>query len=257
MNTAAHSESALIIFAKAPIPGQVKTRLCPPLTPDEAATLHGSFVLDMLERSRDAIRSERQLVDRFVACTPSPEHAFFKVIEARHGVRLLAQLGEDLGQRMHRAFEATFSHGYRRALLIGTDLPLMPGSYLGEALTRLSDHDVVLGPAVDGGYYLVGLTHPTAELFTGSPWSTDQVWSLTLKKAESLGLRTTLLPTCRDVDRLEDLHAIIQECGLADAKGGRDNPLLSKRTTGVLRTLATRLQARETSKPADRTGAHP
>ena len=97
-------QAALVIFAKAPIPGEVKTRLCPPLTPDEAATLHGSFVLDMLERTKFAVAKLQLPFHRYLACAPSSELVFFKIMEERQGVRLLDQVGEDLGQRMHRTF---------------------------------------------------------------------------------------------------------------------------------------------------------
>src|SRR5919106_2141922 len=96
------SRPALVLFAKAPIPGEVKTRLCPPLTPDEAASLHGSFVLDALERSRAT------KLDRFLACSPSSEHVFFKVLGERQGVRLIDQKGDDLGARMAAAFQTVF-----------------------------------------------------------------------------------------------------------------------------------------------------
>src|SRR6185436_20320798 len=96
--------AALVIFAKAPIPGQVKTRLCPPLTPDEAATMHGSFVLDTLERTRAAVSKFRLSVDRYLACAPSSTLAFFKIMEERHAVRLLDQEGDELDARMNRVF---------------------------------------------------------------------------------------------------------------------------------------------------------
>ena len=259
------AETALVIFAKAPIPGQVKTRLCPPLTPDEAATLHGTFVLDALERSRGAVKQFRVSVDRFVACSPSTDHAFFKVLEARHGVHLLPQIGDDLGARMSHAFQHAFTLGYRYALLTGTDLPLLPGSSYADAIKLLADHDVVLGPALDGGYYLIGLKRLVPDLFADIPWSTNTVLSLTVKKAEALGLRTGLLPVCRDVDRLEDLLALIEEMkigqgasveGPAGKKAKRTasspltshpsplTPVLSRRTAGVLQTLASRLRTR-------------
>jgi uncharacterized protein len=242
----APSDSALIIFAKAPIPGQVKTRLCPPLTPDEAASLHGSIVLDMLERSRTAAS-----LDRFVACAPSSDHVFFKILEERHGARLIAQAGDDLGARIARAFADVFALGYRRALVIGTDLPTLPGSVFGEAVTLLATHDVVLGPALDGGYYLVGLRKPSPELFTGIPWSTDRVLPLTQQKAVALGLHQALLPVRRDIDTIDDLMAVIEEFENG-APGGRKEPSLhrasptasglSPRTAGVLRLLASRLR---------------
>ncbi len=270
------ASSALIIFAKAPIPGQVKTRLCPPLTPDEAASFHGSLVLDALERSRDAAKrarakSGRLCLDRFVACAPSARHVFFKIIEERHGVQLLDQIGDDLGARMDQACNAIFARGYQRVLVVGTDLPTLPASFYAQALSLLSDHDLVLGPALDGGYYLIGLRRPMPDLFVEISWSTDQVFALTLKKAEALGLKIGLLPAWRDVDTIDDLLALIEEAGLGpgrEARGARPAargrsgtsnpeprtpnmtpspsplaPSLSKRTAGVLRLLASRLHA--------------
>lgn len=103
-NLSARVESACIIFAKAPIPGEVKTRLCPPLTYDEAASLHGSFVLDTLERTKLAITTHRLLSDRYLACSPSASHVFFKIMEERHSVTIFDQVGEDVGARMHHSF---------------------------------------------------------------------------------------------------------------------------------------------------------
>ncbi len=289
----ARPDSALIIFAKAPIPGQVKTRLCPPLSPDEAASLHGSFVLDILEKTRGGasqkfdVRSSTLkdkkgqtsnleprtsgLFDRFLACIPSPDHVFFKILEERHGVRLIAQAGADLGARMARALADIFAQGYRRALVIGTDLPTLPGSVIGEALTLLDTHDLVLGPAQDGGYYLIGLRKPAPELFAGIPWSTGRVLALTQTKASAAGLKTALLPIRRDIDTIDDLKALIDESGLEaigkgqGALGGRressphcPSPIascLSPRTAGVLRLLADRLRThpqhtQESRKPA-------
>jgi rSAM/selenodomain-associated transferase 1 len=266
-------EAALVIFAKAPIPGQVKTRLCPPLTPDEAATLHGSFVLDVLECSGRAAypkgsRKGLLTLDRFLACAPSSDHVFFKIMEERHGVHLIDQVGEDLGSRMSQAFQVVFDMGYRKALIIGTDLPTLPESALRQAQDLLTDHDLVLGPSLDGGYYLIGLTKPAPDLFTGIPWSTGHVCEATRTKADAMGLKTALLPTCRDVDTIEDLMAVIREAGFGAPHEAPDtrraakeppnfqartsnragqapspeprSPLLSKRTAGALRLLASR-----------------
>ncbi len=233
------AEGALIIFAKAPIPGQVKTRLCPPLTPDEAASLHGSFVLDALERSREAGGQGPVTVDRFLACAPPADHVFFKIMEERQRVRLLLQSGDDLGARMDQAFKEVFSLGYQRALLVGTDVPSLPASCYREAFTLLSDHDLVLGPSLDGGYYLIGLKRSVPDLFMEIPWSTDEVFSLTRTKAEALGLNMALLPTRRDVDTIDDLLAAIEEKGL------------SVRTAGALRLLAGRLKSRLSTDTAE------
>ena len=235
--------TALVIFAKAPIPGQVKTRLCPPLTPDEAATLHGSFVLDTLERTKIAVGKLKLRMDRYLACAPSSAHVFFKIMEERHGVKLIDQVGDDLGARMHQAVEMMFSLGYRRTLIIGTDAPTLPLEYLRQALTSLENHDLALGPAFDGGYYLIGMSKPIPELFSDIPWSTDQVLRLTQEKAAGLGLTTALIQPWRDVDTLADLRTLIETCN-AEAKRPKNDRMLSSRTAGVLQALAKRLHSR-------------
>ena len=227
------STSCLIIFSKAPIPGEVKTRLCPPLTPDEAASLHGSMVLDLLERTKRC-----QGVHRILACSPSLDHPFFKTVGSRHGIQLINQAGEDLGSRMDHAIQAGFSQGFKNVILIGTDIPSLQPSIVKAAQDQLIDHDVVLGPTYDGGYYLIGLRHPQAELFTDLPWSTDQVCSLTRTKAETLGLSVGDLQHERDLDTLADLQRHIQ------VLDGPQSSLISLRTQGVLRTLKARVATR-------------
>ena len=235
--------TALVIFAKAPIPGQVKTRLCPPLTPDEAATLHGSFVLDTLERTQVAVTKFKLPFDRYLACAPSATHVFFKIMEERQRVRVMDQIGDDLGARMNHAFEILFARGYHRVLIVGTDVPTLPLDYFKQALSLLDHHDLVLGPAIDGGYYLIALTRVVPELFSGIPWSTDQVLTLTREKAATLGLQTALLEPWRDVDTLTDLQTLIDACAI-DAKTPKHDRVFSSRTAGVLETLAKRLQSR-------------
>jgi rSAM/selenodomain-associated transferase 1 len=244
------SDSALIIFAKAPIAGQVKTRLCPPLMPDEAASLHGSFVLDALERSKAAIAKHRLPLDRYLACAPSARHVFFQILEERHGVKLVDQAGEDLGARMAQACSTVFSLGYKNLLLTGTDVPSLPSETYRDALALLANHDLVLGPARDGGYYLIGMKRPAPELFTDIPWSTDRVLDLTRQKADRLGFKIGLLPAQRDIDTIDDLLALIEEAGIGREIRGtlpRPSPLatsLSPRTRGALELIAQRLRSR-------------
>ena len=237
------AEAAVVIFAKAPIPGQVKTRLCPPLTPDEAATLHGSFVLDTLERTKTAVGRLKLPLDRYLACAPSSALAFFKIMEERQGVCLIDQVGKDLGARMHQAFDTMFARGYKRVLIVGTDVPTLPLIHYKQALTLLDRHDAVLGPALDGGYYLIGLTKPAAGLFDNIPWSTEQVLKLTRDKADGLRLSTALLPEWRDVDTIDDLAALIEASSL-DAKKPKQEQSFSSRTAGTLQLLAKRLRSR-------------
>jgi len=223
--------TALIIFAKAPIPGEVKTRLCPPLDSDEAASLHGTLVLDAIERTKGV-----QGVTLYVAGTPDLAHPFFKVMEGRYGAKLLLQRGPDLGSRMKWAMQDAFEQGAQEVLLTGTDLPTLPRAHLVEALTLVKRHDVVLGPTADGGYYLIGLRKMVPALFDGIMWSTVSVFAETKKKIAQAGLSLGLLPECRDLDTLEDLKTFIGLCGKDRA--------MTKRTEGALRLIAARLKER-------------
>lgn len=228
------STAAIIIFAKAPVAGQVKTRLCPPLTPDEAASLHGSLVLDMLERCQSL-----KGYDRILAGTPTSHHPFFRAMEARFKVPVWDQLGDDLGARMASAFKTALGAPYRSVVVIGTDIPGINGPLLTAAMKSLQDHDVVLGPTVDGGYYLIGLRSPQPELFEEIPWSTDQVYALTEQKIKARSLSLKILPRLRDLDTVEDLHIFVRDAN------DRQNQALSSRTKKVLQELARRLTNRE------------
>ncbi|MCP9450885.1 MAG: TIGR04282 family arsenosugar biosynthesis glycosyltransferase [Nitrospira sp.] len=247
--TPSRHTAALVVFAKAPIPGQVKTRLCPPLTPDEAATLHGSFVLDTVERTKAATERFTLPIDRFLACAPSSAHPFFKVLEARHHVRLIDQTGEDLGERMARTFDELFAQGYRSAVLVGTDVPSLPLEEYRRAFALLESHDIVLGPALDGGYYLLGLTRPAPALFTDMPWSTGDVRTITEERARSLELTIALTAPWRDIDTIEDLTALI-DANRLDAAKPKPERVFSSRTAGALQLIAERLRARAARQPS-------
>ncbi len=253
-STPSSHTAALVVFAKAPIPGQVKTRLCPPLTPDEAATLHGSFVLDTVERTKAATRRFDLPVDRYLACAPSSDHAFFKIMEARQGIRLIDQMGDGLGERMAGVFDRLFARGYQSVVLVGTDVPTLPLDEYQRAFSLLKSHDLVLGPARDGGYYLVGLTRPEPGLFTGIPWSTDHVLRTTEEKARSLGLAMALTAPWRDADTIDDLTALI-EADRLDRNKPKHERVFSSRTSGALQLIAERLRVRLTHYPSTARGA--
>lgn len=228
------ARDVLILFAKAPVPGQVKTRLCPPLSGDEAASLHGSMVLDMLEHSRSL-----KGTDRVLAASPSPDHPFFQAVASRFGIDLWEQTGIDLGARMASAFHTAFERGYEHAVIVGSDIPELTAHPIRQALSLLTEHDLVLGPTLDGGYYLIGMNRPIPELFTDIPWSTANVCSITHRKAEALGLSVGMTSPLRDLDTLEDLHHLTQ------ALNRSSKTPISKRTAGVLRTLSARLANRQ------------
>ncbi len=227
------TNTAVIIFTKAPVPGTVKTRLCPLLTPDEAASLHGSLVLDALEHAQGLMG-----MTLYVACAPDMAHPFFKVLEGRYGARLLPQEGDDLGTRMASAIQKAFSLGHTRVILTGTDLPTLHRAHFSQTANELGQHDLVIGPTLDGGYYLVALSRPAPELFCNIAWSTTTVLEETQKKAAALGLSVALLPSLRDLDEIEDLTAFLN-------LAGKDKSL-SKRTAGALRLIGERLKERRT-----------
>ena len=137
---------------------------------------------------------------------------------------------------MQGVVETVFALGHSRAILTGTDLPTLVASHLKQAIDELSTHDIVLGPTLDGGYYLIGLRRPTPELFEGISWSTATVLEETRKKASALGLSEALLPSLRDLDDVEDLKEFVTIVG-------RDRNL-SKRTAGALALIGQRLKER-------------
>jgi rSAM/selenodomain-associated transferase 1 len=239
----AKTSAALVILAKAPIPGQVKTRLCPPLTEDEAATLHGSFVLDTLERTKRAASSFKLPIDRFLACAPSRSHVFFRIMEARHGVTLLDQPGDDLGERMHHIWDRLLTQGYQRISFVGTDVPSLPLTYYRDALAALTRHELAIGPTTEGGCYLIGVTATASDIFESLPWPSDRLAEFVEEKAAVAGREVAVLPTWREVDRVDDLRALIDEQAV-DKKRPKQERVFSARTSGTLELLAKRLSTR-------------
>jgi len=223
------AESALILLAKAPVPGDVKTRMVPPLSPDEAASLHGTMVMDTVERTRP-LRG----FDVYVACTPSMDHPFFRTLAARHRLTLCEQMGEDLGERMHHSLATVLRRGYHEAFLVGTDIPNLSIHTYKQAREVLKSKDVVFGPTKDGGYYLVGMKQPIPGIFSNISWSTNRVLFQSQAQGEHLGLTMGLLDVERDIDTFEDLVAWMTESGETQRK------TLSTRTANVFQTLLQR-----------------
>ena len=196
-------DNLLVIFAKAPIAGFAKTRLCPPLLPDEAAGLQRAFIADTLDNAVGAGG-----FDVLVAFTPDDARGLMVETCGGRPCDLAPQVGGDLGERMSRAFVSAFGMGYRKVAIVGTDSPALQTCTLTAAFDRLDRADMVIGPAEDGGYYLIGLKSPAPEVFKDIGWSGPEVLSETLAKAHGLGLSVELLPTLGDVDTFEDLGRI-------------------------------------------------
>jgi len=116
------------------------------------------------------------------------------------------QAGNDLGERMELAFEESFKAGYKKAVIIGSDCPELTVTIVQQAFQELDLHHIVLGPATDGGYYLLGMKELLSDLFRDKPWSTDRVMDATVKQADKLGKHVKLLPQLSDLDSLEDLR---------------------------------------------------
>lgn len=201
---------ALGIMCKAPVDGACKTRLCPPLTAREAAEISRCFIADVASVI-DGV-SAAGGIDGFAIFTPSgAEAAFDGLLPPRF--RMLAQRGADLGERLVHATEDLLGSGYGGVCLMNSDSPTLPAALLSravEALRRPGDR-IVLGPAIDGGYYLIGLKRAHATLFQGMAWSTSRVLAQTLARAASLGVPVSLLPLWYDVDDLDSLQLLLHE----------------------------------------------
>lgn len=192
----------LVVMAKAPVPGKVKTRLTPAVSSDDAAELSACFLEDRLAEMGMLVGC-----DRAIAFTPSnAKHCFEKFAGDRFS--LFPQKGLDLGARMSNIFKEKRRQGYGGIVLIGSDSPDLPRSIVSEAFDRLVSEsvDVILGPAVDGGYYLVGMKQHHPELFEEIPWGTGDVLKTTLEAARKSGIRVACLQTWNDIDTLEDIR---------------------------------------------------
>ena len=197
-------------MAKAPIAGEVKTRLVPPLTPDEAAALNVCFLRDMAANIETV--SETEAASGLVVYTPAgSESAFAGVLPERF--MFLAQRGASLGERLCNATDDLLKQGYSAVCLINSDSPTLPTSILVRAVESLAtDGDrVVLGAAEDGGYYLIGLKHAHRNLFNEIAWSTSDVLARTRQRAAEIDLPVELLPAWYDVDDAETLNRLCQE----------------------------------------------
>src|SRR5712691_5090529 len=181
--------TAVVIMAKMPCPGQVKTRLCPPLTPWQAASLYRAFLSDKIAQVRTLTAARLA-----IAYTPASGEAFFR--ELAPDFTLVPQQGTDLGDRLIHTLEYFLNLGDTGVMAIDSDTPTLPTHYLQQAIERLTrpDVDVVIGPSADGGYYLIGVRALHRELFTDIPWSTAAVMPETVRRAAARGLNVACLP---------------------------------------------------------------
>jgi uncharacterized protein len=194
--------TSLLVIAKAPVAGRVKTRLCPPCTPAEAAALAAAALADTLAAAAAAAGAAR----RVLVLDGAPGDW------VPPGFDVVAQRGDGLAERL----AAAFADAGGPSLLIGMDTPQVTPALLDAGMAALADADAVLGPACDGGYWAIGLRRPDAAVFRGVPMSAATTGAVQRARLAARGLRTAVLPRLRDVDTIADARAVA-----AAAPGGR------------------------------------
>ena len=220
--------AAVVVMAKAPIPGLAKTRLQGRLSAEECARLQGAFIGDALDTARAAAIGPVCL-----SFWPAAARDYFR--EKFDGrFPLLAQDGADLGERMLNAVAETASRGHAPVIVVGTDSPTLQPHHLREARSALERAQVCLGPASDGGYYLIGLWEPYTEAFRDIPWGTPDVLSTTVQRLRAAGVSLELLDPWYDVDTPQDLDRLVEELGTLE---GRPQTHVARRTRDLLLRL--------------------
>jgi rSAM/selenodomain-associated transferase 1 len=196
----------LLVFAKAPVAGEVKSRLAATIGQEQAAQIYSC----MLQRTVMLV-ARADLAPASLVVTPDTAHPLFPIMEERYGLELLQQQGGDLGERMHNALEGALGKA-EYALLIGTDCPVLDEGYLEDALARLDGGaDVVIGPAEDGGYTLIGMRCSEPLLFSDISWGGPEVMAATRERCSEAGLTLQELEQRYDIDTYDDLLRFVQE----------------------------------------------
>ena len=207
----------VIVFAKNPVPNQVKTRLIPTLSPEQAATLYTAFLTDWCETL-----AKLSDVDLIIAYTPTEAESDLQALIGDDAT-YIPQIGTDLGEQLTSATQWAAKQGYTKILLVGSDSPTLPISYISKALTLLDSRDIAIGPSTDGGYYLIGFSAANVAVavpfvFEEISWSTADVFQQTITRICSAKATVGLLPPWYDIDTAEDLvflHAHISAMRLA------------------------------------------
>ena len=198
----------LNIFTRYPQAGAVKTRLIPALGKAGAAEMHRAMTERTVQTARRFAASAPMAISLWVAAQAQDADPLGPMrLWLGEGLTYCLQPEGDLGQRMAHAIGQALDQGDRRVVTIGTDCPGLDLPILHQAFQALTDHDLVLGPATDGGYYLIGLGRAIPDLFSGIAWGTDTVLATTQAIAAQRHLSVALLPPLTDVDRPEDLPA--------------------------------------------------
>lgn len=240
-----HGNALILTYARYPVPGKAKTRLIPSLGPEAAARLHRRLT----EHAVAVARTTRKVAGKgHIDITLCYTGASKREFRAWLGTDLdyVPQPSGDLGTRMRAAFHHAFKSGFASALLIGSDAPGITPAILLQAIRGLRDKDIVLGPAADGGYYLIGMNTEHPALFRDKDWGTDRVYKQTWRTIRDSGLRCLVLPELMDVDRPGDLPQVQKDPRFEDAITGHSSlsiviPTINESTTigRLLRRLGT------------------
>jgi rSAM/selenodomain-associated transferase 1 len=220
-----YPDSRLLVFTRAPRAGQVKTRLIPRLGSEGAADFHARLIRHCLRGVTHAGLCPVELW-----CAPSCHDPFFQGCRERYGVELHDQAQGELGERMHKALESALE-GAEAAILIGTDIPSIEAADLDAAFQALHQgKDAVVGPAHDGGYYLIGFKQPNRRLFEGINWGTSTVFQETVSRLQQLDMNWLCLRKRADVDTPEDYRRLLEAIRLGAGPGnfalsGQDGPV--------------------------------
>ncbi|MEW5745570.1 MAG: TIGR04282 family arsenosugar biosynthesis glycosyltransferase [Nitrospirota bacterium] len=194
----------LLLFVKSPEKGTVKSRLAKDLGEDAALDLYRCFVLDLLQTLKGGEYA-------FSICYHPPEAGDAVEQWLGSSYASMPQRGNDLGERMRSAFEEVFAAGFSAAVIMGSDIPDLPHALIDEAFSSLESADSVIGPAVDGGYYLIGFRRDAflPDIFENMPWSTDTVYEETMAVLERNHADVHVLPAWRDIDTLDDVKDLL------------------------------------------------
>lgn len=211
----------VVVMAKEPRPGRVKTRLCPPLSAETAARCHEAFVTDTLARVAAVVAGK---ADRELAVAPSGAAPRLRALAALGGWRCVGQEGEDLGTRMRSRLVAGVAEG-KRVILLGSDSPDLPADRILRAFSALEEAEVVLGPALDGGYYLIGCRDRVPDVFgRGIGWGGAAVLTDTIARLDASGTSVALLEPWPDIDDWPGLVALAERLRVARETGANPAP---------------------------------
>ena len=206
--------NALVLFAKAPIAGEVKTRLQPEITPENSARLQEAMIKDSI-----SLMSEINNVEKTIYFLPiEKKYVFEKFIDGLP-FHLNCQNGVDLGKKMANSFHDLFNKGFFRVVVIGTDSPTLPKEYISKAFIDLNKADLVIGPSIDGGYYLIGFKEKVLPVFSPVEWGSNKVLLQTEELIKKHNLKLSLLPVHYDIDTIEDLRYLKTHLKLLSRSG--------------------------------------